>query len=161
LDLVRSKQFDLAILDIGMPDMTGTELAGLLLTEHNLPAMFLSAYSNAELVEDAVSKGCLGYIVKPVDVPQLIPALEAALARARDLQALVKLKGQLEQALGNGRETSTAVGVLMERRGLTRQTAFDALRLHARSQGRRIEDVARELVDAAEALNSVNVPVKK
>lgn len=161
LELVRSGHFDIAILDIGMPDMSGTELAGLLLTDHDLPAMFLSAYSNYDIVDDAVAKGGLGYVVKPIDVPQLIPALEAALARARDLRALLKQKSQLEQALGSGRDTSTAVGILMERRGLTRQTAFDTLRAHARSCGVRIEAVAKDLVDALEKLNNIGVANKK
>lgn len=161
LAMVRETRFDIAILDICMPDMSGTELAGLLLTDHNLPAMFLSAYSTEDVVEDAVAKGGLGYVVKPVDVPQLVPALESALARARDLQALMKHKAQLEQALGSGRDTSTAVGILMERRGLTRQTAFELLRAHARGRGLRIEALAHELVEAADALNAVGTGARK
>lgn len=161
LALARKTHFDIAILDIGMPDMPGTALAAMLLADHDLPAMFLSAYSTDDVVDEAVTNGGLGYIVKPVDVPQLIPALEASLARARDLQALVKVKTQLEQALGNGRDTSTAVGILMERQGLSRQTAFETLRVHARSHGHRIEDLAKELVDAAETLNGVSSKASK
>lgn len=160
LALAKSTRFDIAILDIGMPDMSGIELAALLLNDHDLPAMFLSAYSNGDTVDEAVAKGGLGYVVKPIDVPQLIPALEASLARARDLQALVKLKGQLEQALGSGRDTSTAVGILMERHKLGRQAAFNALRAHARARGQRIEDLAKELVEAMETLNGVSTVIK-
>ena len=155
LALAAANRYDIAILDIGMPDMPGTELAGLLLAEHGLPAMFLSAFSNQEVVDEAVTKGGLGYLVKPVDVPRLIPALESALARARDLQALLKLKTQLEHALGSGRDTSMAVGILMERRGLNRQAAFDALRSHARNRGMRLEAVAKEVVDALETINGI------
>lgn len=161
LALAGENHFDIAVLDIGMPDMTGTELAGLLLADHGLPAMFLSAYSNQEVVDDAVTKGGLGYVVKPVDVPRLIPALESALARARDLQALIKLKSQLEHALGSGRDTSTAIGILMERRGLGRQAAFDALRGHARSRGMRLEAVAKEVVDALETINGISTSARK
>ena len=46
-----------------------------------------------------------------------------------------------------------AIGVLMERRGLDRDEAFEALRSHARSQRRRIHEVAAELVDAVEKVN--------
>jgi len=161
LAMAKETRFDIAILDIGMPDISGTELAGQLLSDHDLPAMFLSAYIAEDTVDEAVAKGGLGYLVKPIDVPQLIPALESALARARDLQALMKLKGQLEHALGSGRDTSTAVGILMERHGLGRQAAFDSLRRIARSRGTRVEALAGELVEAAESLNAVGPGYRK
>jgi response regulator NasT len=161
LAMARQTRFDIAILDIGMPDISGTELAGQLLADHDLPAMFLSAYVAEDTVDEAVAKGGLGYLVKPIDVPQLIPALESALARARDLQALIKLKGQLEHALGSGRDTSTAVGIVMERHGLGRQAAFDTLRRTARGRGIRLEALAGELIAAAETLSAVGPSCKK
>ena len=60
---------------------------------------------------------------------------------------------QLGHALQARRETSMAVGILMERRRLGRQAAFEALRSQARSQRRRLEDVANEIVNAVDALN--------
>jgi len=107
------------------------------------------------MVEEAIDEGGLGYVVKPVDVLQLVPAIEAALARARDLQALGKAKDRLEEALKGGRDTTTAIGILMERRGLGRQDAFELLRMHARAQRRRLELLARDIVDAAETLNAM------
>jgi hypothetical protein len=60
---------------------------------------------------------------------------------------------QLGHALQARRETSMAVGILMERRRLGRQAAFEALRSQARSQRRRLQDVAAEIVNAVDALN--------
>lgn len=146
---------DLAILDIRMPGMSGIELARRLRDTHRVPALFLSAYSDKQMVEEAINEGGLGYVVKPVDVPQLVPAIEAALARSRDLKALGKAKDRLEEALKGGRDTTTAIGILMERRGLRRQDAFELLRAHARAQRRRLELLARDIVDAAETLNAM------
>lgn len=109
------------------------------------------------MVEDAINEGGLGYMVKPVDVPQLVPAIEAALARFRDLQALGKTRDQLEEALRGGRDTSTAIGILMERQGLRRQEAFDLLRARARAQRSRLETLARDIVDAEELLNGLRL----
>ena len=52
-------------------------------------------------------------------------------------------------------ETSIAIGILMKRRNLDRDKAFGMLRAYARSQPRRLHDVAAEIVDAVEALNKV------
>lgn len=148
---------DLAVLDIRMPGMSGIELARRLRDTYHVPALFLSAYSDKKMVGEAIEEGGLGYVVKPVDVPQLVPAIEAALARARDLQALGKAKDQLEEALKGGRDTTTAIGILMERKGLRRQDAFELLRAHARAQRRRLESLARDIVDAVETLNAMEI----
>jgi response regulator NasT len=155
LAMAMRQPFDLAILDIRMPGLSGIETARRLRTGYDVPALFLSAYGEPELVEQAASEGGLGYVVKPVDVPQLVPAIEAALARARDLKLLAKGHSQLEQALDSGRQTSIAIGILMERRGLTEQSAFEMLRATARKRRRKLEEVSRELVEAMERLNGI------
>lgn len=155
LALAAERPFDLAVLDIRLPGISGIETARRLRAEYALPVLFLSAYGERELVEQAASEGGLGYVVKPVEVAQLVAAIEAALARARDLKALETGCIQLERALTGGRQTSIAVGILMERRGLSEQAAFEALRASARKSRRKLEDVCRELVEAVERLNGV------
>jgi AmiR/NasT family two-component response regulator len=153
LDLAAEKSFDLALLDIRMAGISGIETARRLRDEHGVPALFLSAYSEREMVKEAVAQGGLAYLVKPVDVLHLVPAIEAALARASDLKALVTTREQLAHALAGGRHASMAVGIVMERRGLSEQAAFDALRTGARKNRRKLEDYCRELIEALEKLN--------
>lgn len=155
LDRAGQTMFDLAVLDIRLGDISGIELARRLRETHGVATLFLSAYSDREMVDAAIAEGGVGYVVKPVDVTQLVPAIGAALARARDLRALLDAKGQLEQALAGERSVSEAIGILMEREGLIRQAAFEALRAHARAQGRRLDEVAMALVNAEETLNAL------
>ncbi|MEW6515238.1 MAG: response regulator [Pseudomonadota bacterium] len=155
LELAAKQPYDLAVLDIRMSGLSGIETAQSLREAHGVPTLFLSAYGERELVVQAAAAGGLGYVVKPVDVVQLIPAIEAALARARDLKALTEARAQLEQALAGGRQTSIAIGILMERRGLSEQAAFDLLRTSARMNRRKLEDISRELVEAEARLNHV------
>ena len=145
---------DMAVLDVRMPDTTGLELARELHENLDIPFIFLTAYSEANVVLQAAQYGALGYVVKPVDIPQLAPTIEAALARAADLRKLGETGSQLQTALKENREVSVAVGLLMERRRLDRQQAFDALRAIARSQRRKIGEVANDLIAAAELLNT-------
>jgi two-component system, response regulator PdtaR len=147
--------FDLALLDIRMPGLSGIDTARRLREEHGIPAMFFSAYGEHELVNNAIMDGGLGYLMKPIDVGQLIPAVAAALARALDFKSLEAAQSQLEQALAGNRNTSVAIGILMERRRLTAQAAFEALRAAARKDQRKLEDYCGDLVKAAEQLNAV------
>ncbi|MBL8474092.1 MAG: response regulator [Rhodocyclaceae bacterium] len=150
LALAARETFDLAIMDVRMPGFSGTELCHLLEHRHRLPAMFLSAYGNREQVAAAIGEGGFGYLVKPIDAFHAVPAIEAALARARDLAALKRAQAQLQQALSAGRHTSVAVGIVMAQRGLTEQAAFDALRADARRQRRKLETYCTALVEAHE-----------
>lgn len=144
---------DMAVLDVRMPGQSGIELARHLREAAEVPFIFLSAYSESDLVKQAAEHGALGYVVKPADIPQLVPAIEAALARASELRGLRATGEQLQVALNESREVSMAVGLIMERRRLDRQAAFELLRSSARSQRRRIGEVAQEILAAAELLN--------
>ncbi|MBI4989094.1 MAG: response regulator [Rhodocyclales bacterium] len=144
---------DIAVLDVRMPEQSGLDLAKHLLEHPRVPFIFLTAYSEEDVVQQAIEHGALGYLVKPVDIPQLVPALEAALARATELGKLRTTEQQLQTALTENREVSMAVGLLMERRRLNRQQAFEALRTTARTQRRKIGEVAEEILSAAELLN--------
>ncbi|MCW8906417.1 MAG: response regulator [Sedimenticola sp.] len=137
---------DLAILDIRMPGMSGIEAARELRQQGRINALFLSAYSDREIVEKATREGALGYLVKPLNIQQLIPAIEAALRRAKDLQQLQQKKEDLTEAIGRNREISVAVGIYMERFAVGERIAFDALRRFARSQRVKLAALARDLV---------------
>lgn len=147
------KDFALAVLDIRMGGLSGIETAQLLRERYNVPVLFLSAYDESELIEKAAKGGGLSYLVKPIDPAQLVPAVRLAIARARDVDALLNSTSHLEHAVEAARYTSTAVGILMERRRISQQAAFEDLRARARAERRKLEDVAKEVVEAARKLN--------
>ncbi len=156
LEWLDKNDFDLVVLDIRMPGIPGTEVAAVL-AEREIPFLVLTAYGEAELVRTMVERGALGYLVKPVELGQIQPAIEAALERARELRALRETGQHLQHALNGDRNTSKAVGILMERYRLTAEDAFQKLRMHARSRRRKLAEVAHELVDAANTLNDTDL----
>ncbi len=145
---------DLAILDIRMPAMSGIDAARLVRAEHDVPILFLSAYSDKEMVEHAVAEGALGYLVKPVSIEKLIPAIVTALARARDLQTAERSQQHLTQAMQSKREVDVAIGILIERFSINRDIAFEVLRRLARSSNRKLIEIASDLVERSETLTS-------
>lgn len=155
LMLALTQRVDLALLDVKMEGMSGIELAEQLRKRTAIPSIFLSAYGDADLVRQAGEHGALGYLVKPIDPSRVVPAIETALARARELDDLRRAQASMATELAGAREISVATGILMERTHVDRTNAFELLRRHARSQRRKLREVAADVVSAAEALNLV------
>ena len=150
LMLVGEHDYALALLDINMPGMSGLELGRHLKAESTVPFMFLSANKDEATVKQGVEYGAIGFLVKPIDAESLIPAVTAALARAGEIRALRRSEANLTSALAAGRENSIAVGLLMARYHVNRDQAFSVLREFARSNRRKLSEVATELLEAEE-----------
>lgn len=146
---------DLALLDVRMPEMSGIELGRRLREQFSVPFMFLSAYGDQGVVQEAVAEGALGYLVKPLDIQQIAPSIEAALMRAGEISALRQSEVQLNRALTGSREVSMAVGLLMMRDRINREHAFELLRSNARSRRRPIAEIAEQLLSSAEDFYTV------
>jgi response regulator NasT len=155
LDCAKGAQFDLAIVDMRMHGMTGAELAKRLIANYGCFSLILSGSTDAESIRAAVEDGALGYLVKPLGIEHLLPSIETALARCREISALAKSRESLNTALQQARETSIAMGILIERRGLNRDSAFAHLRDAARRQRRKVSQLAEDVVHAAELMNAI------
>jgi AmiR/NasT family two-component response regulator len=153
LALTRDTMPDAALVDMRMPGMSGLELAEALLDRAPLAIVILSAHDDLELVREAAAQGACGYLVKPALIRHIVPALEAAMVRARDVAQIEDEQERLRGALEGQQEISVAVGILMERRRMSRNGAFNALRSEARSERRKLRDVANEYIAAEERLN--------
>lgn len=155
LQLALEAEPDLAICDVRMPGMSGLELVPKLRDQAGVPFVFLSSYGDEELVKLASQYGALGYLVKPMDVSDMLPTIRTALVRAAEIRRLYHSEEQLNAALANSRETSMATGVLMERYHLNRSAAFQLLRSHARSNRKKLTDLAAEFLDAVEKTHEI------
>jgi response regulator NasT len=114
VDLVRELRPDLAILDIKMPGMDGIEAARLITKDRICGVLVLTAFSQREIIEEARDAGALAYLVKPFQKSDLIPAIEVAIGRFKELQAL---NGEVD-ALGEQLEARKAIdrakGILID-----------------------------------------------
>lgn len=150
LNICKHEQPDLAILDMVMPGMGGLELAGLLRNETATPFIFLSSYGDDRLVRSAIEVGALGYLVKPVEVSHIVPAIETALKRAEGQEPLRAGNADLDDAALSSHDIGLAITSIMELRGLDRAGAFEWLRDEARHCPGGIEAMARQILENAE-----------
>ncbi|WP_317704213.1 response regulator [Methylomarinovum caldicuralii] len=151
---VRRQRPDLALVDVRMPGIDGPALARRLQEEFGIASLFLSAYDDRDAIEAAAAAGGLGYLTKPCNIQDLVPALELAIHRAHDLAALREREAKLQQALQRNREINVAVGVLMERFRLSRHVAYERLRQRARHHRCNVRELAAQVVQLTEAINS-------
>ena len=150
----RDNAIDLAIIDVGMPGISGLEMAQQL-KPLGIAWIFLSAYDDQATVESAVNEGAMGYLVKPIDVSKAIPTILSGIKRARDIDNYIDTEARLSGALETGSQVNVAVGMLMERHNLGRQQAFDMMRNKARSERRKVKDVALEVLHAWHIFNFI------
>jgi response regulator NasT len=143
----------LVILDVNMPERNGLELAKYLSELDNIPFILLTAYSDQDIISRANEAGAMGYLVKPVHINQLIPAIETALSRANYQKDLFEKKSQLQTALDSDRTLSIAIGIMMVQFQVGRETAIKLLRKHSRMKNIKLHELALVVIKARETLN--------
>jgi response regulator NasT len=157
--LARKHRPALAILDMRMQGKSGMDVARYLAANTNTGFMFLSAFGDSDIIEEATRLGALGYLVKPIDVKQIVPAVRAALARLEDQPQVARpappAPSTISPTAASLRDQYVAIGILMERLRLDYDRAIAALRERARVEGRTVDDIASGMVDAANRLNSI------
>jgi len=156
--LARNHRPRLAILDMRMQGKSGMDVARYLASNTSTGFIFLSAFGDQSIVDESARLGALGYLVKPIDIRQIVPAVNAALAKLEAGQAQsapAAPRAALAAAASAARDEAIAVGILMERLRLDQARAVVALREQARAEGRSVESLASSMVEAANRLNSI------
>lgn len=149
IELVRSLQPDLVILDIKMPGMDGLEAAGIINGEKICGVLMLTAFSQREVVETARDAGALAFLVKPFQKSDLVPAIEVAMGRFRELRTLTGEIDALGEQLESRKIIDRAKGVLIDEVGLSEGDAFGFIQRTAMSERTRMRDVADRILDGS------------
>ncbi len=147
VELVRQHSPDIAILDIKMPGMDGLSAAREISTDNLAAVLILTAFSQRDLIERARDAGALAYLVKPFQKAELIPAVEVALGRYKEMQALhAEVKG-LEDQLDTRRVVDRAKGILMDTHKLSESDAFDWIQKTAMRERMTMKVVGQRVID--------------
>ncbi|HEX9260681.1 MAG TPA: response regulator [Acidimicrobiales bacterium] len=147
VDLARDLRPDVAILDIKMPYMDGLQAAAAISAERLCAVLILTAFSQREVIEQARDAGALAYLVKPFQKSDLVPAIELAIARHREMQALNDEVKGLEQQLETRKLVDRAKGILMDQHGLSESDAFAFVQKRAMSERVRMRDIAERVIE--------------
>ncbi len=152
--LAREHRPALALLDIRMEGMTGFDVAETLRDKYGIPFMFLSAFADEQTMATVKSLGALAYLVKPLEVNQIVPAVEAAFGRLRAEAPAAPVAAPAPAAANPIADpVPVAVGVLMHRFSLNRQQALQRLQRQAGEQRLSLAQQAERVLAAVEDLS--------
>lgn len=143
--LTREHRPDVVCMDVKMPGMDGIAAAATICDENIAPVVMLTAFSQTDLVRKATGAGAMAYVTKPYEESKLLPALEVAMGRFREINDLLdsvdraetklhdaqdqlrevqeKLK-KAEDTLEERKLVDRAKGLLMDKAGFSEQGAF-------------------------------------
>jgi two-component system, response regulator PdtaR len=146
--LAREQTPDLVIMDVKMPGMDGLTAAERIVAEELSAVLILTAFSQRDLVHRAAEAGAIGYLVKPFQKSDLVPAIEVALARNAELAALRRESADLSERLQARKVIDRAKGTLMDAQGLTEGEAFRFIQKRAMDERRSMRAVAEDIIAA-------------
>ncbi|HWB72869.1 MAG TPA: response regulator [Egibacteraceae bacterium] len=149
--LARELRPDLAILDLKMPVMDGIQAAEQITKERLSAVLILTAFSQRDLIEKARRAGAMAYLVKPFQKHDLLPAIEIAAGRFKDLQGLEDRVGALTSRLEARKLVERAKGLLQEHEGLSEAAAFRWLQKAAMERRLTMKAVAEQVIGRYQA----------
>lgn len=144
IELARELRPDVVISDIKMPKLDGIEAAKTIASERISPVVLLTAFSQADLVDRARSAGAMAYVVKPFTPEQLLPAIEIAVSRFKEIYALEEEVADLNERFETRKRVERAKGLLMTQMNLSEPESFRWIQ--KTSMDRRL--TMREVADA-------------
>ncbi len=145
LNLARTMDADLALLDINMPLTDGLEAAKVIAKKHPIPIIFLTAYGQQELIEKATQLPIHGYLIKPVNERDLAAAIGVALARFDEQQQALREAQNLREDLETRKIVDRAKGILIDR-GLSEREAYQTIQRKARDGRTSMREVAEKIL---------------
>lgn len=155
VDMANTLHPDLILMDIKMPRMDGIEAARNINRSRGsfIPIVLVTAYAEAPLVERAKESGVLGYLIKPVHLDDLVPAVELAHNAARRINALEGAVENLSEELESRKLVERAKGILMKRLKIGEEEAYQMMRQEARRQRIKLKSLARAIVSSQSFLS--------
>jgi two-component system, response regulator PdtaR len=148
VELARSTEPDIVLLDVKMPVLDGIEAARRIMRDRAVPILLLTAYTEERLVRRAAEAGVFAYLVKPFKANELLPAIETAVARHDELASLREEVATLADALAARKSIERAKGLLMQHEGMTEGEAFARLRRASQVSGQSLKVIADAIVAA-------------
>jgi response regulator NasT len=144
--IAREQRPELVILDIKMPVLDGLSAARTIADERIAPVLILTAYPQRDLVQRASEAGAMGYLVKPFQRQDLLPAIEIAKGRYQQIAALSEEVGDLTERLEARKLVDRAKGVLMDRYRLSEADAFRFMQKAAMDRRLGLREIAEGIL---------------
>lgn len=147
VDLVREHEPDVVVMDVKMPGKDGITAAQEIGEDNLAPVVMLTAFSQQSLVEKAADAGAMAYVVKPFVPEKLFPAIEVAISRFDQMNALRDEVSDMKARFEARKRVDRAKGLLMENMGLTESEAFRWIQKTSMDRRLTMQEVADAVIE--------------
>ncbi|MEB3222474.1 MAG: response regulator [Candidatus Sericytochromatia bacterium] len=152
IELAARLQPDLIVMDLKMPNLDGLGAVREINApgKRRTPVVMVTAYSDPDLVEQAVELGVFAYLVKPIKEADLLPTIEVAMSRAEEMNALTDEISNLKEALETRKVVEKAKGILIDTYGITEAEAFRRIQKLSMNSRKPLREIADAIILARE-----------
>jgi len=148
-------QADAIVIQIESPTRELLHSLQMLNERQPLPIVVFADRSDERNIRIAVRAGASSFVVDGFRADRIEPVLEAAVVRFIEFQTLRGERDKAVAKLSERRAIERAKGILMRRRDLAEDAAYDVLRKMSMNRGRRMLEVAESIITADEALMQI------
>ncbi|HYT85840.1 MAG TPA: ANTAR domain-containing protein [Burkholderiales bacterium] len=152
LRAVEEVQPEVIIIDTDSPSRDVLEHVVMISRDEPRPIVMFSGDDAPQAIRDAVRAGVSAYVVDGLDAARVKSIVEVAVARFDEHQ---RLRAELVEAnlkLSERKLVERAKGILMKSRGMAEDEAYQALRRMAMDRGKRLGEIAQQIIDVTEFL---------
>jgi two-component system, response regulator PdtaR len=153
--VARDENPDLVIMDVKMPGLDGLAAAERINEEQLCAVLILTAFSQHDLVRRAAEAGAMGYLVKPFQKSDLMPAIDIALVRYAQLRVVQRESESLAEQLQTRKAVDKAKGKLMDGRQMSEGDAFRHIQKRAMDERRPMREIAEEIISGPDPRTSL------
>lgn len=149
---VQEHQPDVIIIDLDSPDRDTLEQMHSITRDQPRPIVMFAEDDDSGTINQAIKAGVSAYIVDGLEGKRVKPVMEVAIARFREYQALRDELAKAKDSLEERKLVDRAKAILMQRQGMSENEAHQALRKLAMDQGKKLGEVAKNVISVLELL---------
>lgn len=143
---------DVIVIDVESPSRDVLESMREITRERPRPVVMFVDKSDEAATKEAIEAGVSAYIIAGLDPQRVKPILDVAIARFRTYMGLREELERTRASLKERKLIEKAKGILMRERGLDEEAAFKALRKLAMDKGKRLGEIAEQVIAVSEIL---------
>lgn len=137
----------LILMDIKMPKLDGLKASKIIEQQLGIPVLFISAYSEKELLLYMKQDNILGYVMKPFSEKNVLPVLEVAF---HQIDKFNRLNGEIlhkQTQLDKRKVIERAKGLLMQAENISEDEAYRKIRNESMQTQQEMVTIAKRIIN--------------
>jgi len=152
LRLIEREDPDVIIIDMAAPGRDTLESLAYVQSRLPRPIIMFAQDDDSDTIRRAVQAGVSAYVVDGLHAKRVRPIVEAAIARFEKFRSLEQELVKTREQLAERKTIEKAKGLIMRRRGVSEEEAYQAMRKLAMRSNRRLAEIAGSILAAADLL---------